>query len=68
MWRRHIRKASSYHIRKSVCDGTAVFVDLLHVGIDLLSWNGVLKGYLCLLVGFIVEMEQIYNIFWGHRV
>ena len=46
----HIREASSDHVWESVDYSSTVSINLLDVGIDLLSGGRVLKGYLCLLV------------------
>lgn len=42
----HVLKAPGDHVRESVYNEASIFVDLVYVGIDLLSRGWVLEGYL----------------------
>jgi hypothetical protein len=65
----HIREASSDHVWEPVDYSSTTSVNLLDVGIDLLSGGRVLEGYLLLLLGFIEDEEKLnYNIIRRHVV
>ena len=63
----HIREASSDHVWEPVYYSSTISVNLLDVGIDLLSGGRVLEGYLLLLLGIVGDEEKLnYNIILRH--
>lgn len=57
----YVREASRDHIGISVGDGSAFFMDLMHVHIDLLSRGRVLENYLLLLVRMLGSEDKVTN-------